>query len=112
MKVVIKYKKKIPYGYVGMNKLASKLHHISWKYKKHPEHIIEIKKGLPKKIRKHTENHEKYEIFRMKELIKKGYSSKKAYHIAHPEALKFEQLDKPFPRKDIKRKLIKWGILR
>jgi len=105
MKYKIEYvKRKLKNGYIGMNKQASAKLKVPFKHK-HPEHTIVIYKNEPKKVRVHTIRHEKIEEY----LIRNKHYS---YHKAHHLALKFEQLDKPFPRKDIKRKLIKWGILR
>jgi hypothetical protein len=99
MKYKIEYKKKIKYGYIGMNKFASKPHNVPWK---HNEHTIEIQKGLSKPVRLATEHHEMMEQYLMKN---KHYG----YHKAHNLALKFEDKSKPFPSKDIKRKLREMG---
>lgn len=105
MKYKIEYKKKKDkFGFIGMNEFASESHNIKWKHK-NPEHIIEIYDKVPKKVRLDTIHHEEYERYRMDELERKGISPKKAYHISHEEALRFEKLNRPFPQKNIKRKL-------
>lgn len=103
MKTKIEYiKHKTKYGFIGMNADAAHSHSINWNHKKHPEHTIEIYKNVPKKIRVHTIRHEEMEQYLMHN---KHYS----YHKAHNLALKFEKLNKPFPKNNIKRNLIKIG---
>ncbi|MCK9430226.1 MAG: hypothetical protein M0R17_09505 [Candidatus Omnitrophica bacterium] len=97
MKIHIKYKKKIPYGFIGMNREASGHCKVKWK---NNNHTIEIKKGLPKGVNKSTIAHEKCELYLMKN---KNYNYKKA----HKLALNFEKLEIPFPSKNIKQKLKK-----
>ena len=103
MKYKIEYKKKIPYGYIGMNKYAAKPHHIVWNHKKHPEHTIEIKKGLPHSVKVATIRHEEIEEYLMK-------NKHMGYHKAHSNALRFENYNKPFPNTRIKEKLKKMGF--
>lgn len=106
----IETKNNIPKGYIGMNKLAAKAHKIPFN---HNENVIEIKKGLPKKVRKHTIAHEEAEVYKMKQLIKKGYSAKKAYKEAHYNfALPYEKLEKRFPTEKIKQILKKAGVVK
>ena len=103
MKYQIDYKnKKIKYGFIGMNKFAAKVHGILYKHK-HPEHVLEIYKKVPKKVRLHTIHHEMAEEYYMK-------NRKYSYSKAHKIALKFEKLNKPFPRTNIKRKLKEMGF--
>lgn len=110
MKYKIETKKYIEGNYIGMNSFASKstqhYHHKKIPFNhKHPEHIIEIKKDLPKKVRLDTIHHEESEEYLMKN---KHYP----YHKAHKMALKYEKLNKPFPTKNIKSNLIKMGFLK
>lgn len=112
MKTYIQYVNKKPKGYIGNNKIASSVHHIPWNHKKHPEKTIEIYKHMPHSFKVQTEHHECAERWKENELIKKGYSPKKAYHYAHAFALKFEEKSVPFPKTQIKRNLVKMGFLR
>ena len=81
MKFKIEYKQnKIKGGYIGMNRLASKSHHIPWHHKK--ENVIEIYSKVPKEVMKNTIKHEEIEY----SLMKKGMN----YHKAHKNALKYE----------------------
>ena len=108
MKYKYQYKNKIAKGYIGDNVFAAKAHNIKFHHKC-PEHTMEILKGLPKRVRLNTEHHEPAETYRIKQLIKLGYTPKQAYHIAHYHfALPFEKLNRPFPKTNIKRTLIKW----
>jgi hypothetical protein len=103
MKYKIEYvKKKMKGGYIGMNKQSAIAKNIPFK---HPEHTIEVFKKVPKKVRVHTIRHEQAENYLMRNLHYK-------YPFAHSLALKFEKVGKPFPKRDIKKKLIKWGILK
>lgn len=90
MKTRIEYvKKKLPRGYVGMNLRASKSLHIPFKHQ-HPTRVIVIWKGLDKKARFHTIEHEKIESYLMK-------NHKCSYRCAHHKALLFEKKNKYFP---------------
>jgi len=101
MKYTINYKnKKMKYGFIGMNKFASDAHDMEYKHK-HPEHTIEVYKKVPKKVRLDTIHHEEMEEY----LMKNRHFS---YHKAHAIALRFEKLNKPFPKKNIKAILKKW----
>jgi hypothetical protein len=101
MKPQIQYiEKKEKYGFIGMNKRASKAHKIKWKHKKHPEHTIEVYSGVPKGVRVYTIRHEEMEEYLMRV---KHYS----YQKAHKIALRFEKLNKPFPKSHIKENLNK-----
>ena len=90
------------YGFIGMNKFASKSHKIPYKHK-HPEHTIEVYKNLPKQTRLHTIHHEEMEEY----LMKNRHFS---YQKAHKIALKFEKLNKPFPKTNTKAKLKEMGF--
>ena len=96
MKTIIEYKdKKEKGGFIGMNKYAAEAHHIEWKHK-HPNQTIEVYKKSPHSVRVVTIKHEKIEMYVMKKLIKKRYSLKEAYEIAHYKfALYFEETQKP-----------------
>jgi len=99
MKTKIDYiNKKTKFGFIGMNEEAAKAHNIPWKHKKHPEETIEIYKHMPKDFRTTTEHHEEIERYLMK-------SKHEKYHEAHANALRFENLNIPFPTKNIKQKL-------
>ena len=102
MKTKIEYvKKKLKYGFIGMNKNAAKVHHIPYKHKQ-PEHTIIVYKKVSKPVRVATIRHEEMERY----LMKKHLSYKKA----HYNALRFENLNKPFPKTNIKQKLKKMGF--
>jgi len=100
MKDKIIYVKKIKYGYIGMNKDAAKAHGIPYH---HPENVIEIKKGLSKTVRKHTEEHEEFERHAMHEWHER-------YHTGHNKALKSEAVINRFPQKNTNRKLKALGF--
>jgi len=103
MRYQIEYKdKKTKYGFIGMNKFAALAHKILYKHK-HPEHVLEIYGKVPKKVRLHTIRHEMAEEYFMK-------NKKYPYKKAHKLALKFEELNKPFPKTNIKRKLKEMGF--
>lgn len=97
-------KKKEKYGFIGMNEFAAKVHGLKWP-KKHGEHLIKIYKKVPKSVRLHTIRHEECEEYFMKNY---HYD----YQKAHQLALKFERYEKPFPKENIKRRLIKIGLIR
>jgi len=108
----IAYKKNIPKGFIGNNYLAAKVHNLPFEHKA-PSKVIEIKTGLPSKTKFRTIQHEKAEVFKMQELIKKGYSPKRAYHKAHYNfALPFEETGKRFPTANVRTKLKKMGFNR
>lgn len=99
MKTKIEYiDKKTKFGFIGMNREAAKEHHIKWNHKKHPEETIEIYKHMPKDVKIATLHHEQMERYLMKN---KHFS----YHKAHKNALRFENLDIPFPSTNIKKRL-------
>jgi hypothetical protein len=99
MKTQIQYiNKKTKFGFIGMNDSASKTHNIKWNHKKHPEHTIEIYKNVPKDVRVATIAHEKMEKYLMN-------TQHQRYKRAHKNALRFEELDIPFPSTNIKQKL-------
>lgn len=100
MKFHIQYKKKIPYGFIGMNNESSKHCKVKWN---HNGHTIEIKKGLPKDVSVTTIRHEKCEKYLMN-------NKHQSYHEAHANSLRFEELDKPFPTERIKERLKKNGV--
>lgn len=103
MKARIEYRKsKYPGGYIGMNAQAAKALHLKY-VKKHPDHIIEIYKKLPHKVKVNTIHHEQMEEYLMKN---KHFS----YHHAHRNALRFEKFENPFPKKDIKLNLQRMGF--
>lgn len=104
MKYNVEYKKEIPKGFIGMNYKASKSLHIPFHHK-HPEHTIEVKKSLPKKVRLHTIRHEEAESYFERV---KHYS----YEKAHRLALKYEKIEIPFPRTKIKEILKRAGIIK
>lgn len=98
MKTKIQYtKKKMKYGFIGMNVEAARAHKIPFKHK-HPEHTILIYKKEPKDVRVATERHEEMESYLMR-------TKHFPYKRAHKNALRFENFNIPFPKKDIKRKL-------
>lgn len=110
MEFKIQYKKNISGGYIGMNHFAAKsTQHYGHKKipfnHKHPQSVIEIKKGLPKSVRKATIRHEKCEVYLMKN---KHYP----YRKAHKLALKFEDMGHPFPTENIDSELKKFDILK
>lgn len=80
-RVEVEYKKNMPKGYIGMNKYASKSLHIPYHHK---ANMIEIDKGLSKKMKHKTYEHEKAEIYFMKE-------KHLPYEKAHRKALKYEK---------------------
>jgi hypothetical protein len=96
--------KKEKFGFIGMNKFAAKAHGIKWP-EKHSEHLIRVYKKVPKSVRLHTIRHEECEEYFMKNY---HYN----YQKAHQLALKFEKYEIPFPKKDIKEKLIKIGLIK
>ncbi len=99
MKTQIQYKKKkIKYGFIGMNFFAHYHCRVKWPHVKHPEEIIEIYKNMPKDLRYATIQHEKCERYLMKN---KHFN----YLRAHKNALRFEKLNKSFPAKNIKKRL-------
>jgi hypothetical protein len=103
MKQKIQYiEKKEKYGFIGMNKKAAKSHNIPYKHKS-PEHTIEIYKKVPKDVRVTTIRHEEMEEYLMRV---KHYS----YSKAHKIALRFEKLNKPFPKSRIKQNLNRMGF--
>jgi hypothetical protein len=81
-------KKKLPYGYVGMNYYAAKAKRFKWPHSK--RNIIIIWEGLDSEAKFHTIQHEKLEMYLMKN---KHYSYKKAHQLA----LKFEKKNEYFP---------------
>ena len=105
MNTKISYRKNVatPYWY-GMNFSAAKSKKIKYNYKK-PAHTILVKKDLPKNVRVNTIRHEQAEGYLMR-------VKKLPYSRAHKKALKFEKLEKPFPKKNIQRKLKSLGILK
>lgn len=104
MKTQIQYvnKKIKPGNWIGMNVNASKKLHVPFKHK-HPEHTIEIYRRMPKDVRVATEHHEEMESYLMNS---KHYKYPKAHNVA----LRFENMDKPFPKKNIKENLDKMGF--
>ncbi len=80
-----------------MNSEAARQLKIPFKHK-HPVHTILIYSKVPKDVRRATEHHEEAEEYFMRTLHMR-------YHRAHNNALRFEKLEKPFPKKDIKRRL-------
>lgn len=103
MKYKVDYQdKKEKFAFIGMNNRAAKAHGIAFKHKS-PEHTIEVYKGVPKSVRLHTLHHEEMEEYQMR-------VRHLPYHNAHKIALKFENLEKPFPKTKIKEKLKKWGV--
>jgi len=98
MKYKIEYvNKKIKGGYIGLNAEAAKQLHIPFHHK-HPEHTILIYKKVPKDVRTTTEHHEMAEEYFVKNLHEGRKES-------HYNALRFENLNKPFPTNNIKQKL-------
>lgn len=96
MKYKIEYiKKKIKGGWIGMNKYAAKEHDIPYKHK-HPAHTILVYKKVPRTVRLHTIHHEQAEEYLMKNL---GMH----YHPAHELALRYENIEKPFSIKELKK---------
>lgn len=95
--------KKEKFGFIGMNVFAARAHGLKWT-KKHPEHIIHVYKKVPKAVRLHTLRHEECEEYFMKNY---HYN----YQQAHKIALKFEDLEVPFPKKNIKKELMKLRII-
>jgi hypothetical protein len=65
---------------------------------------------MPKVIRVHTIRHEQFERWEMKRLIKKGYSKRHAYLVAHKFALAYEKREIPFPKKNVKQNLERLGV--
>jgi hypothetical protein len=102
MKFQIQYVDKIKNGFIGMNKFSHKHCKADWKHKLHPEHTIEIKKGLPHSVKVATIAHEKMETYLEK-------NKHMPYHKAHNLALKFEEKNKPFPSNHIKQRLKQMG---
>lgn len=99
MKYKIEYvKKKIkPGNYIGMNSHAAKQLGIPFNHKS-PEHTLVIYAGVSKAIQKTTINHEKAERYFVSVLHMRRKKS-------HYNALRFENLDIPFPSTNIKKKL-------
>jgi hypothetical protein len=100
MKTRIVYVKKIPQGFIGMNAAAAREHHIPYH---HPKNVIEIKKGLSKRVRKHTEIHERVELYQMK-------NNHERYRTAHKQALEVEATIKKFPKRHVKEVLNSLGV--
>lgn len=104
MKFQIQYiNKKKKYGFIGMNDSSHKHCKVEWNHKKHPEHTIEVYKKLPKEVRVATIRHEMCEKYLEN-------TKHQGYHQAHANALRFEELDKPFPTDRIKERLKKMGF--
>ena len=103
MEYQIQYKKKKDkYGFIGMNKYASKAHNIPYNHKK-PAHTLTVYKKVPHSVRVATINHEKCEAYLMK-------NKHMSYRKAHYNALRFENTGKPFPKTRIKENLKKMGF--
>lgn len=106
MKPKIQYiSKKKKGGYIGMNARASRSLKIEEHRRKHPEHTIQVYKKMSHKQKVNTIRHEEAEYYFMKN---KHYSYKKA----HQKAIEFEKLNIPFPKKNVKRELVKIGFIR
>ncbi len=112
MKYQLDYKKKKikPGGYIGMNFFAAKstehYHHKKIPFRhRHPEHILEVYKKVPKHVRLDTIRHEECEEYFMKNY---HYD----YHKAHKLALRFEKYNVPFPKRNIKEKLKEIGLIK
>lgn len=99
MKFKIQYiNKKTKNGFIGVNESAHKHCKTEWNHKKHPEHTIEVYKNVPKNVRLATIHHEEMEKYLMN-------TKHQRYKKAHYNALRFENLDIPFPSTNIKQKL-------
>lgn len=103
MKYKIKYtQKKFKGGYIGMNSEAARQLKIPFKHKQ-PKHTIVIYDKSSKGVKRTTIEHEKAESYFVRAL---GMSRKKS----HYNALRFENLGKPFPQENIRRELKSMGF--
>ena len=91
-------------GYVGMNAFAAKALGFPYRHK-HPEHVVEVKRGYTDAYEKRIIHHEETEEYFMKN---KKYPYKKAHKLAN----KFELKHQPFPAKNTKATLKKLGIIK
>lgn len=94
--------RKIKGGYIGMNSEASKQLNIPFKHKR-PKHTIVIYKKVPHSVREATIRHEQAEKY----FVKEKHLNRK---MSHYNALRFENVNKPFPKKNIKKELKKMGF--